>query len=156
MVASGEQVPALRTLQRHFASVLNVRADGRGPDRVYGRFEAPARNELWTGDGLHGPNIGGRTAILLAFIDDYSRALVGYRWGTAEDVLRLEAALRSGLGARGVPDGILVTGVLGTLAAMSSWCGSRMTAAGVRGSAPARLRTVSHLRGWAERDARYP
>ena len=34
MVASGEQVPALRTLQRHFASVgLNVRADGRGPDR---------------------------------------------------------------------------------------------------------------------------
>ena len=109
MLASGEQVPALRTLQRHFARVgLNVRADGRTPDKVYGRFEASARNELWTGDGLHGPKIGGRTAILLAFIDDYSRALVGYRWGTAEDVLRLEAALRSGLCARGVPDGILV------------------------------------------------
>jgi putative transposase len=109
MLASGEQVPALRTLQRHFARVgLNVRADGRTPDKVYGRFEASCRNELWTGDGLHGPKIGGRTAILLAFIDDYSRALVGYRWGTAEDVLRLEAALRSGLCARGVPDGILV------------------------------------------------
>jgi putative transposase len=109
MLASGEQVPALRTLQRHFARLgLNVRADGRTPDRVYGRFEASGRNELWTGDGLHGPKIGGRTAILLAFIDDYSRALVGYRWGTAEDVLGLEAALRSGLCARGVPDGILV------------------------------------------------
>ena len=99
----------MRTLQRHFARVgLNVRADGRTPDKVYGRFEASARNELWTGDGLHGPKIGGRTAVLLAFIDDYSRTLVGYRWGTAEDVLRLEAALRSGLLARGVPDGILV------------------------------------------------
>jgi putative transposase len=109
MVASGEPVPALRTLQRHFARLgLNVRGDGRTPDRVYGRFEASARNELWTGDGLHGPKIAGRTAILLAFIDDYSRALVGYRWGTAEDVIRLEAALRSGLCARGVPDGILV------------------------------------------------
>ena len=109
MLASGEQAPALRTLQRHFARLgLNVRADGRAPDKVYGRFEASTRNELWTGDGLHGPKIGGRTAILLAFIDDYSRALVGYRWGTAEDVLRLEAALRAGLCARGVPDGILV------------------------------------------------
>jgi len=109
MLASGEQTPALRTLQRHFARVgLNVRADGRAGDRVYGRFEASCRNELWTGDGLHGPKIAGRTAILLAFIDDYSRALVGYRWGSAEDVLRLEAALRSGLSARGVPDGILV------------------------------------------------
>lgn len=109
MLASGEPVPALRTLQRHFARLgLNVRADGRAPGKVYGRFEASRPNELWTGDGLHGPKIGGRTAILLAFIDDYSRALVGYRWGTAEDVLRLEAALRSGLCARGVPDGILV------------------------------------------------
>ena len=34
--------------------------------------------------------------------------LVGWRWGTGEDVFRLEAALRSGLMARGVPDAILV------------------------------------------------
>jgi len=45
---------------------------------------------------------------LLAFIDDHSRLLVGWRWGTGEDVFRLEAALRSGLMARGVPDAILV------------------------------------------------
>ena len=69
------------------------------------------RNELWTGDGLHGPTLAGtaaRRAVLLGFIDDHSRLLVGWRWGTGEDVFRLEAALRSGLMARGVPDAILV------------------------------------------------
>ena len=34
--------------------------------------------------------------------------LVGWRWGTGEDVFRLEAALRSGLMSRGVPEAILV------------------------------------------------
>ena len=93
------------------AQGLNVRADGRSPGKVYGRFEASARNELWTGDGLHGPKLdgaGARRAVLLAFIDDHSRLLVGWRWGTGEDVFRLEAALRSGLMARGVPEAILV------------------------------------------------
>ena len=104
--ADGESVPGLRTLQTHFARQgLNVRADGRSAGKVYGRFEAGVRNELWTGDGLHGPFLAGtaaRRAVLLAFIDDHSRLLVGWRWGTGEDVFRLEAALRSGLMARGV------------------------------------------------------
>ena len=105
------RVPAERTLQTHFAREgLNVRADGRSPGKVYGRFEAAVRNELWTGDGLHGPVLAGTTrrAVLLAFIDDHSRLLVGWRWGTGEDVFRLEAAFRSGLMARGVPDAVLV------------------------------------------------
>ena len=109
---AGEYVPGLRTLQTHLARQgLNVRADGRSPGKVYGRFEAGARNELWTGDGLHGPKLAGgtaRRAVLLAFIDDHSRLLVGWRWGTGEDVFRLEAALRAGLMTRGVPDAILV------------------------------------------------
>ena len=115
MLAAGgddERVPGLRTLQTHLARQgLNVRADGRSPGKVYGRFEAGVRNELWTGDGLHGPTLAGdaaRRAVLLAFIDDHSRLLVGWRWGTGEDVFRLEAALRSGLMTRGVPEGILV------------------------------------------------
>ena len=104
MVAAGEPVPTVRTLQTHFA-----RADGRTPNKVYGRFEASARNELWMGDGLHGPKLGdGRRAVLLAFIDDHSRLLVGWRWGTGEDVIRLEAALRTALMSRGVPEAILV------------------------------------------------
>ena len=39
---------------------------------------------------------------------DHSRLLVGWRWGTGEDVFRFEAALRSGLMSRGVPMAILV------------------------------------------------
>ena len=97
-----------RTIQRHFSRLGLKVARGAGPVKVYGRFEASERNELWTGDALHGPAVGGRKAILLAFIDDFSRSLVGYRWGTAEDVTRLEGALRAGLGARGVPRAILV------------------------------------------------
>lgn len=50
--ATGDDVPGLRTLQTHLARAgLNVRADGRSSGKVYGRFEASARNELWTGDG---------------------------------------------------------------------------------------------------------
>jgi putative transposase len=112
MLAGGGPAPGLRTLQTHLAREgLNVRADGRSSGKVYGRFEASVRNELWTGDGLHGPTLAGATArraVLLGFIDDHSRMLVGWRWGTGEDVFRLEAALRSGLMARGVPDAILV------------------------------------------------
>jgi len=110
MFAAGEPVPGLRTLQTHLARAgLNVRADGRTPGKAYGRFEAEVRNELWTGDGLHGPKLsGGRRAVLMAFIDDHSRLLVGWRWGIGEDVVRLEAALRPALMARGVPEAILV------------------------------------------------
>jgi putative transposase len=95
--------PAGRTLQRHFARLgLNTRPDGSAP-QAFGRFEASAPGDLWTGDALHGPVIAGRKTYLFAFIDDHSRALVGYRWGLSEDTVRLEAALRSALAARGVP-----------------------------------------------------
>lgn len=100
--------PSERTLQRHFVALeLNTRPDG-SPPAAFGRFEASAPNELWTGDALHGPQVGGRKTYLFAFIDDHSRALVGHRWGHAEDTVRLEAALRAALGARGVPRRIYV------------------------------------------------
>jgi putative transposase len=95
--------PAERTVQRLFARVgLNTRPDGT-PARAFGRFEAAQPNELWTGDALHGPSVAGRKTYLFAFIDDHSRAVVGYRWGHSEDTVRLEAALRAALAARGVP-----------------------------------------------------
>ena len=95
--------PSARTLQRHFARLeLNTRPDGTATG-VFGRFEAATVNERWTGDALHGPVIAGRKTYLMAFIDDHSRALVGYRWGHSEDMLHLAAALRSGLSARGIP-----------------------------------------------------
>jgi transposase InsO family protein len=99
--------PAERTIQRHFVRVgLNIRPSGQAV--ALGRFEAERVNELWIGDALHGPRVGRCKAILFCFIDDHSRLLPGYRWGTREDVLRLEGALRRGLTARGVPDGIYV------------------------------------------------
>jgi len=95
--------PSARTLQRHFARLgLNTRPDG-SPPTAFSRFEAEKPGDLWTGDALHGPVIGGRKTYLFAFIDDHSRALVGYRWGHSEDTVRLEAALRSALAARGLP-----------------------------------------------------
>ncbi len=96
LAAHAGWAPDERTLQRHFARLgLNTRPDGTRP-AAFGRFEAAARNELWTGDALHGPKIDGRKTYLFAFIDDHSRALVGYRWGHSEDTVRLEAALRAG------------------------------------------------------------
>jgi putative transposase len=100
--------PSERTLQRLFVRLgLNTRPDG-SPPVAFGRFEAEAVNDLWTGDALHGPAVAGRKTYLFAFIDDHSRALVGYRWGLSEDTVRMEAALRAGLAARGVPRSIYV------------------------------------------------
>ncbi len=103
LLASAGTAPSQRTLQRHFARLeLGTRPGGRAP-RAFGRFEAEAPNVRWTGDALHGPVIAGRKSYLFAFIDDHSRALVGYRWGHSEDTVHLETALRLGVSARGVP-----------------------------------------------------
>ena len=96
--------PDERTLQRHFARLELSRRPGGSLPRVFGRFEADAPNQRWTGDGLHGPSVGGRKAILFAFIDDHSRLLTGYRWVRREDTLRLGAALHNGLASRGIPE----------------------------------------------------
>jgi transposase InsO family protein len=95
--------PSESTLLRHFH-----RLDLMGPNAdehpaVFGRFEAADPNELWVGDALHGPRVGDRKTYLFAFLDDHSRLAVGYRFGYAEDTVRLAAALRPALAARGVP-----------------------------------------------------
>jgi transposase InsO family protein len=100
--------PDERTLQRHFVRLeLTTRPDGRAP-QTFGRFEADEPNARWTGDALHGPIVNGRKAILFAFLDDHSRLLTGYRWARREDTVRLEAALRTGIAARGIPASIYV------------------------------------------------
>lgn len=100
--------PSERTIQRLFVRLgLNVRPDGT-PPQAFGRFEAAKVNDLWTGDALHGPKVAGHKTYLFAFIDDRSRALVGYRWGLSEDTVRLEAALRNALASRGVPRAVYV------------------------------------------------
>ena len=100
MVASAGDAPSERTLQRHFA-----REDLTTPrgTTVFGRFEAEAPNVLWTGDVLHGPLIGGKKTYLVAFLDDHSRFITGYRWGWSEDSLHLAVAFKRAVAARGLP-----------------------------------------------------
>jgi putative transposase len=99
--------PSARTIQRHLkASGLPWKANSVA--RAFGRFEAEAPNELWTGDALHGPLIDGRRTFLFCFLDDHSRLLVGYRWAGREDVLNASGALRAGIAARGLPKAVYV------------------------------------------------
>jgi putative transposase len=99
--------PSERTLQRHFER-LQLHAPPPTPAQVFGRFEASRPNEIWTGDALHGPQIGGRKTYLFAFLDDHSRAVMAARFGFAEDTVRLAAALRPALATRGVPQAVYV------------------------------------------------
>ena len=64
--ATSGWAPSDRTLQRLFERLELNRpaADGDGQQQVFGRFEASRPNELWTGDALHGPVIGGRKTYL--------------------------------------------------------------------------------------------
>lgn len=108
IIATKGSSPSARSLQRHFrAADLHHAPRSR---RVFGRFEAKAPNDRWTGDGLHGPVVAGAKAILFAFIDDNSRTLCGYRWFhiSGEATFVMCKALRRGLSSRGVPHSIYV------------------------------------------------
>ncbi|MFF3404491.1 DDE-type integrase/transposase/recombinase [Streptomyces sp. NPDC002659] len=100
--------PDERTIQRMFVREGLTSLQTPKEPAIFGRFEADRPNEIWTGDALHGPRIGGRKTYLFAFVDDHSRAVVGHRWGFAEDTVRLAAALRPALAARGVPEYVYV------------------------------------------------
>lgn len=105
MTATLGDAPSESTLLRHFRT-LDIPTGA--PAAATGRFEAAHPNEIWVGDGLHGPKINGRKTYLFAFLDDHSRMVVAARWAYAEDTVRLAAALRPALEARGIPEGIYV------------------------------------------------
>lgn len=100
--------PSESTLLRHFHRCELMGPAAGQSTEVFGRFEAADPNELWVGDALHGPRVGDRKTYLFAFLDDHSRLVVGLRFGFAEDTVRLAAALKPALAARGVPAGIYV------------------------------------------------
>ena len=102
-----DRSPSARTIQRHLVAA-GLPWKGGQIGRALGRFEAEFRNELWTGDALHGPLIDGRRTFLFCFLDDHSRLFCGYRWAAREDVLNASAALRAGIAARGVPKAVYV------------------------------------------------
>ena len=97
--------PSESTLLRHFRTLdipTGVAAAATG------RFEAARPNEIWVGDGLHGPRLGGRKTYLFAFVDDHSRMVTAARWAFAEDAVRLSAALRPALATHGIPEAVYV------------------------------------------------
>jgi putative transposase len=97
--------PSERTLQRLSGRLELSRPQGPGEaeTRALSRFECDRPNQMWTGDTLHGKLAGGRKSCLFALIDDHSRAIMGARWAYSDDVVRMAAALRPALQARGVP-----------------------------------------------------
>jgi putative transposase len=100
--------PDERTIQRMFnrTGLRTLVTAEAAP--VFGRFEADRPNEIWTGDALHAIRVDGRKTYLFAFLDDHSRAVMAARFGFAEDTIRLAAALRPALAARGVPEHVYV------------------------------------------------
>jgi putative transposase len=100
--ASSGYSPSESTLLRLFHR-RELMGPAVGGGVVFGRFEAENPNERWVGDALHGPRVGGRKTYLFAFLDDHTRLVTGYRFGFAEDTVRLAAALQPALAARGVP-----------------------------------------------------
>jgi len=100
--------PDERTIQRMFnrTGLRSLATPEQAP--VFGRFEASRPNEIWTGDALHAIRVDGRKTYLFAFVDDHSRAVMAARFGFAEDTIRLAAALRPALAARGVPEAVYV------------------------------------------------
>ncbi len=70
--------PSDRTLQRLFERLeLNRPAPGpQEEQRALGRFECTRPNEMWTGDTLHGPVIGGKKSYLFAFVQFTDRRLL--------------------------------------------------------------------------------
>ena len=93
---------------------------------------------LWTGDGLDGPIVAGRKTVLCAFIDDWSRTVPGWRWGHAEDTVRLEAALRRASESQGIPErSSSITAALFPLRSTGPWpCWVSRSPTPGRGSLP--------------------
>jgi putative transposase len=100
--------PSESTLLRHFHGLELMGPAAGQAAAVFGRFEAADPDEMWVGDALHGTRVGDRKTYLFAFLDDHSRLVVGHRFGFAEDTVRLAAALKPALAARGVPASIYV------------------------------------------------
>ena len=106
--ASSGWSPSESTLLRHFHRLELMGPTAGVGGEVFGRFEAENPNDRWTGDALHGPQLGGRKVYLFAFLDDHSRLITGYRFGYAEDTVRLGVALQPALASRGVPQSVYV------------------------------------------------
>jgi transposase len=70
-------------------------------------FEAPAPNELWQSDVMHGPDVlvdgKMRKAYLIAILDDHSRLIVHGEFFLTEGLNDFKSCLKSAIEKRGLP-----------------------------------------------------
>lgn len=74
-------------------------------------FSMQYANQLWQADTMFGPSVGGsggKTAKLIAFIDDASRVLCHGEFFLEENVDSMVCAIRSAFYKRGLPEQLLV------------------------------------------------
>lgn len=99
-----------RTVRQHLRRRGLDRRTLTAEARVFGRYEAPAPNDRWITDVLHGPFVphpkvaGSRRAKLFLVVDDHSRLLVHGRFCFEEDTRAAQRVLREAILRRGVPD----------------------------------------------------
>jgi transposase InsO family protein len=101
--------PPESTLLRHFHRCELMGPTAGQVGKVFARFEAVDPNALWVGDAMHGRrgSVTAKPTCSRSSGDD-SRLVVGHRFGFAEDTVRLAAAIKPALAARGVSAGIYV------------------------------------------------
>lgn len=71
-------------------------------------FSMQYANQLWQADTMFGPQVGGKQAKLIAFIDDASRVLCHGEFFLEENTDTMIRALRSAFYKRGLPEQLLV------------------------------------------------
>lgn len=140
--------PDETTLQRMFVRTGLTALRAPVEPAVFGRFEAGRCNEIWTGDALHGPRIGGRKSYLFAFLDDHSRAITGHRWGS----LRTPSASPPRCARRSPPAGFPTTSTstTGRRSSTPGCCGpARNSASSWSTPRPAGRRAAGRSRGFS-------
>lgn len=82
--------------------------DDPGENKRRLAFSMQYANQLWQADTMFGPQVGGKQAKLIAFIDDASRVLCHGEFFLDENTDTMIRALRSAFYKRGLPEQLLV------------------------------------------------
>jgi putative transposase len=103
--------PMHETTLRRYLKTQNLHKINE-PSKPRKRFEMEKFGDLWVGDYMHGPKVlvpemkKRKKAILLAFIDDHSRYIVGAQFSFLENTQSIRSVFKQALLCHGVPERI--------------------------------------------------
>lgn len=97
-----------RTTFCRFVSKYEMLKDDPSENKRRLAFSMQYANQLWQADTMFGPQLGGKQAKLIAFIDDASRVLCHGEFFFDENADSMIRALRSAFYKRGLPEQLLV------------------------------------------------